>query len=146
MVDIEKYTGLNIADRLDGIEKECYIACWEWMKYAWGNNVEFERMAYHVLLCDETYDYLYTNSHPKVRYIKGTRPVLEKIVDEVCKDCKTEREKVLAILSYIRDMHKKVGGEDFFYGGTEEELIKQDEENIEKLRLVVILAMNEQNI
>ena len=137
MLNIEKYKGLNIADQLEGTARECYIACWEWMKYAWGNNVEFERMSDHILLCDETYDYLYTNSAPKVRYVRGTRPVLEKIVDEVCKDCKSEREKVLAILSYIRDMHKKVGGADYFYGGTEEDLIKKSEWFCERVARVM---------
>ncbi len=138
MIDIEKYKGLQIADRLEGMARECYIACWEWMKFAWGNNVEFERMANHVLLCDETYDYLYKNSPPKIRYIRGTRPVLEKIADEICKDCKTEREKVLAILSYIRDMHKEVNGADYFFGGTEEELIKKSEWFCERVARVMV--------
>ena len=54
MLDINAYTGKNIADRLDGIEKECYLAAWDWMEYAWGDNVEFQRMSSHILLCDET--------------------------------------------------------------------------------------------
>ena len=141
MINIEKYTGINIADRLNGMARECYLCCWEWMKNAWGNNVEFERMAGHVLYCKQTQEYLYKNPPANVRYIKGSRPFLEKIVDEVCSECKTDREKVLAILVYIRDLHKKVGGTDWFYGGTEEELIKKSEWFCERVaRLMVGLC------
>ena len=53
MIDVNDYKGKNIADRLSGIEKECYLAAWDWMEYAWGDNVEFQRLAEQILLCDD---------------------------------------------------------------------------------------------
>ena len=146
MPDINAYTGKNIADRLDGIEKECYLAAWEWMEYAWGANVEFQRLHSQVLLCDETRERLYGGDEPKLRYVRGSRPALDKIGDEICQGLQTEREKVLAILCYIRDMHKKVGGADYFYGGTEEELIKKSEWFCERVARVMVALCETQGI
>lgn len=108
MLDIYAYTGKNIADRLEGIERECYTAAWNWMEYAWGDNVEFQRMSSHVLLCDETRAHLYNGEAPKLRYIRGTRPILDRLGDEICAGLESDRERVLAILRYIRDMHERV--------------------------------------
>lgn len=124
---IKKYTGENIATTLEGLARETYIACASYMHEAFGDNVEYERMLYHVLLCEDTKEYLYGKPPGPVRYVPGSRPVLEKIVAEVTEGCETQRDKVLAILVYIRDLYKKVNGEDYFYGGTEEELIKKSE-------------------
>lgn len=126
-MNIKDYMGINIADRLKGISKECYLAAWNWMEGAWGQNVEFERLSSQILLCEETRNYLYADENPVSHYVKGERPILEKIANEVCKDCKSDREKVLAILVYVRDLHKTNDGRDFFFGGTEEELIKKGE-------------------
>ena len=82
MLDINAYKGKNIADRLSGIERECYLAAWDWMEYAWGNNVEFQRLGEQILLCDETRANLYGDA-PKCRYIRGTRPYLDKLGDEI---------------------------------------------------------------
>ena len=141
MTNISEYQGIRIADRLEGLAKECYLCAWEWMKGAWGNNVEFERLAEQILLCPETRDYLYKNPPQKVKYIKGSRPFLEQVVSDLCKGLETDREKVLAVFVYVRDLHKKVDGADFFYGGTEEELIKKSEWFCERVaRLMVGLC------
>ena len=138
---IRAYTGIHIADQLTGMARECYLSCWEWMKYAWGDNVEFERLKEQVLYCKATRDYLYDKKPKSVQYVRGSRPYLEKIVDNICKECVTEREKVLAILVYVRDLHKKFGCRDYFYGGTEEELIKKGEWYCERVsRLMVGLC------
>ena len=103
--------------------------------------MEFERLAEQVLYCSSTRSYLYANKPESVKYVKGSRPYLEKIVYDICKGCNTDREKVLAILVYVRDLHKKVGGVDYFYGGTEEELIKKGEWFCERVsRLMVGLC------
>ena len=146
MLDVTAYTGKNIADRLEGIERECYLAAWDWMEYAWGENVEFQRMRSHILLCDETRAYLYGGEAPKCRYVRGTRPVLDKLGDEICQGLETERERVLAILCYIRDMHERVGGADYFYGGTEEELIKKSEWFCERVARVMVALCETQGI
>lgn len=138
---IEKYTGIQIADRLEGYQKEVYLANWEYMHVTYGDNVEFERLASQIMLCDETRDHLYKAPPAPVRYVPGTRPVLEKIVQSVCTDYMSDRDKILAILCYIRDLYIKVDGEDFFYGGTEEDLIKKNEWFCERVsRLMVGLC------
>ena len=146
MLDINAYKGKNIADRLDGISKECYTAAWNWMEHAWGDNVEFQRLSEQVLLCAETRGYLYDMDSPKLKYVRGTRPLLDKIGDGICRDLKTDREKVLAILCYVRDMHKKVDGCDYFYGGTEEELIKKSEWFCERVARVMVALCETQGI
>ncbi len=139
--DIKRYTGLNIADKLtDEYSRECYLANWNYMHTNFGNNVEFERMSEQVLLCEKTYDYLYTVPEP-VRYVKGKRPKLEQVVNNVCRDSESDRDKVLALLCYIRDLYHKYDGEDLFYGGTEEEQIKKGEWLCERVsRLMVALC------
>ena len=146
MLGISAYMGKNIADRLDGIEKECYNAAWEWMEYAWGDNVEFQRLSTQILLCDETREHLYGGGAPELRYKRGERPQLDRLGDEICAGLESEREKVLAILTYIRDMHKKVGGADYFYGGTEEELIKKSEWFCERVARVMVALCETQGI
>lgn len=141
MKNIDQYKGKEIAERLDGLSKECYLCAWKWMECAWGDTVEFERLAEQILYCKETEDYLYAVPPEPVKYVKGTRPQLEGIVDDVCKDLKTDRERILAIFVYLRDLHKKFGGASLFRGGTEEELIKKGEWYCERLaRLMVALC------
>ena len=139
--EVDSYKGLNIADHLQGMAKECYLFAWKWMEMAWGNNVEFQRLSEQILLCSETVDYLYGETPKSVKYIRGERPILEREVDEICKNAESDRDKVLAILVYIRDLHKKSGGADFFWGGTEEDLIKKGEGYCERVsRLMVSLC------
>jgi len=137
---IKKYTGLAIADVLPAKAAKMYLACLEYMHEAFGDNVEYERLSEQILLCDETRDFLYSSPNP-TRYQKGTRPILEKTVSDVCNGCATDKEKVLAILAFIRDLRLKFDGLDFFYGGTEEELIKKGERFCERVsRLMVSLC------
>lgn len=137
---IRKYTGSNIAKTLGGDAEILYNACMEYMHAAFGDNVEYQRLENQILLCDETRDFLYS-APERVKYTKGTRPVLDKIVNDLCKDAVSEREKVLAILVFIRDLRLKFDGLDFFYGGTEEELIKKGERYCERVaRLMVALC------
>lgn len=145
MTDIKAYTGKNIADRLEGIQRECYLAAWDWMEYAWGNNVEFQRLDSQILLCDETREHLYSVP-PTVKYKRGDRPYLDKLGDKICAGLVSDREKVLAILSYIRDMHERVSGADYFYGGTEEELIKKSEWFCERVARVMVGLCETQGI
>jgi transglutaminase-like putative cysteine protease len=138
--DIEYYSGMNIPNRLEGLARDVFLTNWEYMHQAFGDNVEFERLAYQTLLCSQTVDYLYAKPEP-VSYVRGTRPILDKVVDEVCAGCNTDREKALALLSFIRDLRLKVDGRDYFYGGTEEELIKKGERYCERVaRLMVALC------
>lgn len=69
--EVDSYKGLNIADHLQGMAKECYLFAWKWMEMAWGNNVEFQRLSEQILLCSETVDYLYGETPKSVKYIRG---------------------------------------------------------------------------
>lgn len=141
-MNIEDYKGRNIIDRQESdLIKKLFEAGWENMHRSFGDNVEYERMHDEILYCEETHDYLYNSPPPTPRYERGTRPVLEKIVDEVIAGCTTAREKSLALLVYVRDVKKRSGNRDYFYGGTEEELIKKGEKYCERLaRLFVALC------
>ena len=146
MTDINAYKGIQIAERLDGIEKELYETAWSCMHKLWGDNVEFQRLSEQILLCKETEGYLYPETAPCVKYIRGARPSLDRLGDLICAGLESDREKVLAILRYIRDMHEKVGGQDYFYGGTEEELIKKSEWFCERVARVMVALCETQGI
>ena len=140
MTQFDQYTGLNIADRLGGCGKELFLTAWDYMHKAFGDNVEFELLAYMTLLCNKTKEYLYKKPG-KTAYVKGSRPSLDRLVETVCKNAHTEREKVLALFAFVRDLHLKSGRSDYFYGGTEEEQIKKGEFLCERVsRLMVALC------
>ena len=74
-------------------------------------------------------------------YEFGSRPILEEAVNKATEGALTDRERVLGLMSYIRDLKKKSGGRDYFYGGTEEELIKKGERYCERVaRLMCALS------
>lgn len=81
----------------------------------------------NIWLNAETAEYVYTRFTPlQINYIKGSRPFLEQTANEITKGCKTKREKVLAIVHWVRDIHKRSDGPmEIFHGGTEEEVIKK---------------------
>ena len=122
---MDEFTGMNIVKHLQGdYQKECYrIACRQ-LYLNYGPNVDYERLAEQILLCDETRDFLYAPPQP-TKYKSGTRIELENIVEQITEDCKSRREIVLAIMCFIRDLYKKYNRKILFYGGTEEELIKK---------------------
>jgi len=129
---IQLYRGMNIANCLEGTARDTFLGIMEYMRVAFGNNVDYQRLADAILYCPQTRDYLY--AAPNVPcYEKGSRPILEKIVAEVCLGCDSDREKALALMAYIRDLRIKVNGYDFFFGGTEEELIKKGERYCERV-------------
>lgn len=88
-MDITRYTGVNIPDVLKTEnEKQTYRWCMEYMHQNFGDNVEYEHMLRQVLLCDETRDYFYGNPPAPVPYVRGMRPVLDRVVDEVTAGCR----------------------------------------------------------
>ena len=141
--DITEYQGINILRKLtDPARQEQYYANWQLLRINYGDNVEWQRLKKQTLLCDETREYLYGTPPAPVRYVKGTRPVLEKYVEKIICDCQTNREKVLALMVFCRDLYKKHGSaRQMFFGGTEEELIEKGENLCECLgRLMVALC------
>lgn len=145
-MNIHDYMGKNIPDILtDENKQELYRANWDQLKINYGDNVEWQRLKKQILLCDETREYLYGTKPEKVRYVRGTRPILEKYVEDATKDAKTDREKVLALMSFCRDLYKNDPNNalpyNLVYGGTEEQLIEKGENLCECLgRLMVSLS------
>ena len=152
----EKATGLEALDAYAGQaaeqalvgedRKKAYRLNYEQMRVNYGDNVDFQLRQEQVVLCPQTVDVLYGQFAPvATRYQKGTRPELERVVREVAAHCGTEREKVLALMRYCRDLYdeKWYKGEfnHYVYGGTEEELIEKGEILCECLgRLMVALC------
>ncbi len=137
--NIQDYTGVNILDVLsDENAKQTYRYCTQYMHENYGDNVDYQHMLRQVLLCDATRDYLYGSTPAPVRYVPGTRPYLEGVLEGIIKDCTTDREKFLAILRYVRDNYKSFGGEHSFFGGTEEDLIKKGEWGCEHVARLMI--------
>ena len=141
-MNIEDYKGKNIIDRMPTetlrklLEIQRVIG-----RLSFGDNVDFEREEDEILYCPETEDYLYNSAPPTPRYERGTRPILEKVVEETTRGLSTDRERALALLVYCKDLKKRSGNRDYFYGGTEEELIKKGEKYCERLaRLMVALC------
>lgn len=137
---LKEYSGARLAEKLSPHAREMYESCLAYMHAAFGDNVEYERLVTdQVVLCPATREALYMKPEP-VKYKRGMRPILDKIVDEVTRDKTTEQDKAIAIMAYIRDLKDKVGGRDYFYGGTEEELIKKGERYCERVaRLMTAL-------
>lgn len=138
--NIEEYTGLNVLDKLPEGGREIYMGNWNQLHINYGDNVEWQKLKKQVWLCDATREYLYAKPQP-VKYVKGSRPYLEKKVATAIEGCTTDREKVIALMSFIRDLYKHSEAYGLFYGGTEEELIKKGENLCECLgRLMVSLC------
>ena len=140
------YTGKDAYKMLVGPKRqEAYQLNYEQLGINYGEAVDFQTRREQVILCPQTAALLYTQFTPtKVRYEKGTRPKLEEVVAQATKDCKTDREKALALMRFCRDLYKKREGipfSEYIYGGTEEQLIEKGEELCECLgRLMVALC------
>jgi hypothetical protein len=96
-----------------------------------------------VRLCADTAAALYkgfTRLDPV--YQAGTRPQLEKIVAELTTPAMNEREKMLALLAFVRDLPEQpLQILENFSGGTEEEVIGRSSGYCgEQARLLVCLA------
>lgn len=143
MLDIEKYKGLNILNKLKtNAEKGVYKANWDQLYKNYGDNVDWQRLREQIYLCKETRDYLYSTPG-KVKYVKGTRPIIDAVVEYVTKNASNDREKVLSLLLYGRDLYLTHGKHIpyNFYGGTEEQLIEKGENLCECMgRLMVSLC------
>jgi len=81
-----------------------------------------------VRLCPETAGYLYNRFTPtKVSYKKGTRPVLEKYVEEISSACNNEEELVDGVARFTSGLGEAadVDIDSMLFGGTEEEIIER---------------------
>ena len=138
---IEDYRGRAIREKLPTETlRELFDSVWIGQRNCFGDNVDYERFADEIYYCPETEDYLYNSPPPKPRYERGTRPILEEVVGRVTAGLTTDRERALALLTYSSRVKERSGNRDYFYGGTEEELIKKGEKYCERVsRLFVSL-------
>lgn len=142
----QAYTGEAAANAIAGEERRrAYLLNYEQLRRNYGENVEYQLRREQVILCPQTYDYLYGAFTPlRTRYTKGSRPALESVVSECTRDAATERERALALMRLCRDLYLKEPGRDFktyVYGGTEEQLLEKGEILCECLgRLYVALC------
>ncbi len=96
-----------------------------------------------IRLCDATAGELYSSYTPlDVQYERGSRPVLEQVVAERTDEAMSEREKLLALLGFVRDLPDQPREiPDDFGGGTEEQVIqKSDNYCGEQARLMAHLC------
>ncbi|MFC1582139.1 transglutaminase family protein [Planctomycetota bacterium] len=94
-----------------------------------------------ILLTAKTENYIYSDFTPlKIKYKKGSRPYLEEIAAKVTKNCKGERKTMLALMRWVRDIHKRHTGpyKEAFHGGTEEEVIKKGSDMCNEMARVLI--------
>ena len=84
-----------------------------------------------IALLPETEGYLYGAEAAELpHYLPGSRPFLEQVAEETTRGCRTDREKVLALLKLIADpKDSPYRGNSMLYprflGGTEEEVLKK---------------------
>jgi len=154
-MNIKDYQGLNALKVLKTEnERQVYQANWDQLNMNYDGHVEWQRLKYQILYCEETKEYLYADPEP-VKYVPGTRPTLEKEVAEAVKGCTTDRERVLRLMEFCRDLYLNRGKGPIwsqqrpgrasanydFYGGSEEVLIEKGENLCECMgRLMVALC------
>ncbi len=144
--ELNAYRGMQAVNVIVGdFRKKAYVLNYEQLAANYGYNVEFQLREKQIILCPQTAELLYSEMMvPKIRYVKGTRKRLEKIVSNLIANCSTTQEKALAIMRFCRDLkdkHTIKYGRGFLFGGTEEQLIEKGEDLCECLgRLFVALC------
>jgi len=96
-----------------------------------------------LILCEQTAEYIYGNFTPlDIKYVPGSRPMLEKLLAESVRPDMSRREQVLAIFRCVRDNRDMgLAGKVAFDGGTEEELVKRGATMCNELaRLFIVLC------
>ncbi len=136
--ELKDYQGMEAVKHIVGdLRQKAYICNYEQLAVNYGDNVEFQLRQEQIVLTPQTQRFLYEEYIPTPRYVKGTRPQLERIVAELVEGKPTTQEKVLSIMRYCRDLKKKhlpgPGDKRWFYGGTEEMLIDKGEDLCETL-------------
>ncbi len=142
--ELAAFTGRAAAEMIVGEDRQrAYVLCHDQLHINYDDGVEFQLRQEQAILCPQTVDFLYGEFVRSPRYVRGSRPGLEATVAEATAGCRTEREKVLALMRLCRDLYQKNTGDwsEYVYGGTEEELLEKGEQLCECLgRLMVALC------
>ncbi len=106
--------------------------CRLWMErvlgfYGEDGGVDVEVIADMLILNQRTAEYIYSDFTPReIRYVPGSRPLLEAVVAEHVKAGMSGREKALALMRRVRDNQDTgLARPGLFAGGSEEELLKR---------------------
>ena len=120
-IDLIKYTGI-------GQFGPAYQIMLENDAHAQGS-VDRVLVARMIRICLETAEYLYTAYTPiEVKYQKGSRPELERYVNDAVTGCKSDEDRIRNIASFCSRLSIKVENQpldDIIFGGTEEEIIQR---------------------
>ena len=132
-MDVKRYIGreLYLGDMPEIVQRAYRVSIGGSGAF-YGDTVDAQMMDDQIRLCDETADYVYAEYTPlELKYRRGSRPELERIIDRILDGVADEQEKVLSIMRFVRDLHKlrpngaRQEGRDLFHGGIEEEVIKK---------------------
>jgi len=95
--------------------------------YGENGGVDVELIRDQVALTPKTKDYLYGAYTPlELKYVPGTRPMLEAAVRETVRPGMDERARALALMRRVRDNQDRgLKKWDLFFGGDEEDLLKR---------------------
>jgi transglutaminase-like putative cysteine protease len=141
-----QYRGVNYLELVDEVQRRGLYAWQEVLRIGCGPTVDGEHFIdSQIYLCAATAGYIYSDYTPTtVDYRKGSRPVLEKVVDGLRLAGLGDFEKFLWLGRFVRDLPDARGwdlGADAQNGGTEEELIANRVVVCnEQARLMVILS------
>lgn len=144
--DLKAYTGLEAVNRIEGdFRKKIYMVNYEQLAINYGENVEFQLRRKFVLLSPQTEKYLYSaEAVPAIRYQKGSRPFLEEKLFDIVYGAKNNQEKAIRIMRFCRDLKRNKMKS--FYGGTEEQLIRKNEDLCETLARLFVALCEVENI
>ena len=111
--------------------------------YGEDGGVDVEIIGGQIALTDETTEFVYSDFTPlTIKYVKGSRPLLEKVVADNTSAGMSGREKALALMRRVRDNRTSgLASPNLFFGGNEEELLKRGAlQGNEVSRLLVCLC------
>jgi len=95
--------------------------------YGEKGGVDVELIDDQVILNEKSKEYLYKEFTPlTLKYVPGSRPLLEQVVREVTKPSMSTREKALALMRRVRDNQDHgLKTPNLFHGGHEEDLLRR---------------------
>lgn len=95
--------------------------------YGPDGGVDIEVIDDQLALTTKTAEYIYSAFTPlEIRYVRGSRPMLEKVVQEVVSSGMSDRQKALALMRRVRDNRDMgLASPSLFMGGSEEDLLKR---------------------
>ncbi|MBQ9788171.1 MAG: hypothetical protein IJW31_01030 [Lentisphaeria bacterium] len=139
---IKDFTGCMAYSKIEKQKRrDIYLINFSQLYANYGDNVDFTLRENAILLDKANMELMYGNSSvPPCRYPKGSRPILEAVVEK-CRG-KNDQETALNFMRFCRDLHKKrTPNQECVYGGFEEEMIDRGEILCEELaRLIVALG------